>query len=120
MPDVRITCIVKPDRFSPHEHITDVGNCQASPPWKSTREQVISWIEAGTYTFYVQDDQTGRRATVGVVGSRGSSLIFEPMPMDIGMIICCHCQHVIAEGTLVKGNYGEGGVSVFCSRSVHK
>ena len=29
MADVQITCVNKPDRMSPHEHITHVGN----PGW---------------------------------------------------------------------------------------
>lgn len=63
MADVRVTCINKPNRMSPHEHITHLGG----PTWKWTREQVIQSIEARTNTFYVTDPSTGKRSDVGVV-----------------------------------------------------
>jgi hypothetical protein len=68
MGDCRITCIVKPDPLSPHEHITHVGN---PPQWIWPREQVIASIEARTNTFYVLDSRTGKRADVGVVREAG-------------------------------------------------
>ena len=69
MADCRITCIVKPDRFSKHEHITHVGNPQVG--WKWSREQVIESIDSGTNTFYVQDQNTNERSEVGVVRESG-------------------------------------------------
>ena len=68
MADCQVTCITKPDRFSPHEHITHLGNC---PAWKWTREQVIASIDAGTNTFFVVDPVTGRRSEVGVMRPNG-------------------------------------------------
>ena len=67
MADVRVTCINKPHPQSPHEHITHLGNPAANPPWKWTREEVISSIDARTNTFYVIDPRNGKRADVGVV-----------------------------------------------------
>lgn len=69
MADVQITCVNKPDRMSPHEHITHVGNPAAG--WKWTREQVIASIDAGANTFYTVDPVTGRRADVAVVREAG-------------------------------------------------
>jgi hypothetical protein len=63
MPDVRVTCITKPNRMSAHEHITHLGGSS----WKWTREAVIQSIESRSNTFYVIDARTGRRAEVGVV-----------------------------------------------------
>lgn len=63
MADVQVTCISKPHRLSPHEHITHLGGAK----WKWTREQVIASIEAKTNSFYVLDPRTGKRADVGVV-----------------------------------------------------
>lgn len=65
MADCQITCIVKPDVNSRHEHITHVGNPAAS--WMWPREQVITSIDNKTNTFYVVDPATGRRSDVGVV-----------------------------------------------------
>lgn len=58
MADVRVTCINKPNRMSPEEHITHLGG----PTWKW-----IQSIEARTNTFYVTDPSTGKRSDVGVV-----------------------------------------------------
>lgn len=66
MADVQITCIIKPHPQSPHEHITHVGNCSATPAWKWTREQVIASIDTRTNTFYVLDPNSGKRADIGV------------------------------------------------------
>jgi hypothetical protein len=57
MPDVRVTCINKPDRNSQHEHITHLGGAG----WRWTRDQVIESIEQKTNTFYVPDGTTGKR-----------------------------------------------------------
>jgi hypothetical protein len=62
MADVQITCINKPDRNSPHEHITHVGGAG----WKWTREAVIKSIDARANTFFVMDS-AGKRSDVGVV-----------------------------------------------------
>lgn len=48
----RITCIVKPDRNSPHEHITWVGSSDEGLAW--TREDAIKMLENKTDTFYVR------------------------------------------------------------------
>lgn len=62
MADAQITCITKPNRESPYEHITHVGGSG----WKWPREQVIASIDAGTNTFHVVDAH-GHRSEVGVV-----------------------------------------------------
>lgn len=62
MADARVTCITKPDRESPHEHITHLGGVG----WKWTREQVIQSIDGKTNTFHVIDAQ-GHRSDVGVI-----------------------------------------------------
>ena len=69
MADCRITCIVKPNRFSTHEHITYVGNPSAG--WKWPREEVIKSIENGTNTFFVLDEKMNKRSEVGAVRETG-------------------------------------------------
>ena len=66
MADVRIICIRKPHRDSPHEHITHVGS--GATVW--TREDVIGWIDRAEHTFYTLDS-TGKRASVAVVRESG-------------------------------------------------
>jgi len=68
MADVQVTCIIKPNPQSPHEHITHLGN---PPTWRWTREQVIASIDAKTNTFFVRDPHSGKRADVGVVREAG-------------------------------------------------
>jgi hypothetical protein len=67
MADCQVTCITKQNPMNSHEHITHVGNANASPPWKWPREQVIASIDARTNTFFVIDPRTGRRADIAVV-----------------------------------------------------
>ena len=66
MPEVRVTCITKPNPQSPHEHITHLGG----NGWYWTREQVIQSIDDRTNTFYVVDGG-GNKAYVGVVRPDG-------------------------------------------------
>lgn len=69
MADVQVTCIEKPHPYSPHEHITHIGNPAAN--WKWDRDKVITSIDAKTNTFYVIDPFNGKRADVGVVRPSG-------------------------------------------------
>lgn len=70
MQEYQVTCITKPNRFSPHEHITHVGNVAAG--WKLTRETVISRIDSGQEAFFTVDSSTGKRAYIGVVRNDGT------------------------------------------------
>jgi len=50
----RITCISKDDRENPYERITHLGGTTSSGgTWKRTQKEVISMIDAGTHSFYV-------------------------------------------------------------------
>ncbi len=70
MSNKEITCVVKPDRFSRHEHITHVGG---SGGWLLTREEVIRQIESKISSFYVKDKINGKIAYVGVVKEAGKA-----------------------------------------------
>ena len=70
MPDVQVTCIIKPNPQNLHEHITHLGNY---PKWMWTREEVVSSIDAKTNTFYVLDPFSRKRAEVGVVRESGKA-----------------------------------------------
>ena len=60
--DYQVTCIIKPNVNSPHEHITHLG----AQGWLLTRDQVIANINVG-HRFYVVDPRNGKTAWVGVV-----------------------------------------------------
>jgi Protein of unknown function (DUF3892) len=68
MADCRVTCIVKPNVNSTHEHITHLGN---PPTWVWTSEQVMQSIIQKTNTFYVLDPSTNKRSEIGVVQEQG-------------------------------------------------
>jgi hypothetical protein len=67
----RVTCINMPDRFSSHDHITHIGGVFNGKPWKITREEAISFIEAKEHSFYTIDPHSNKRADVGVRRERG-------------------------------------------------
>ena len=67
---IQVTCIIKPDPQSPHEHITHLGN---PPKWVWTREQVIASIEAKTNTFFAIDQYNRKRSEIGVVRLAGKA-----------------------------------------------
>lgn len=69
--DCQVTCIIKPNAQSPHEHISHLGNPRAN--WVWTREKVIESIESKTNTFYVIDPVSGKRANIGVVRETGKA-----------------------------------------------
>ncbi len=60
MADALVTCIIKPDRNSPHEHITNLGG----NGWCWDVQSVIASIEAKTNTFYTQSGN--KRADIKV------------------------------------------------------
>lgn len=60
---IQITCIIKSDRFNPHERITHVGGVG----WKKTQETVIQEIESGSRSYYVH--AAGRTVDVIVATS---------------------------------------------------
>ena len=66
MADYRIDCINKPNRSSPHEHITHVGGPKpdGSGRWKETVPNVVRMIEQKTHRFFTSEG--GVTASVGV------------------------------------------------------
>src|SRR5947209_17669522 len=71
MKEFEVTCVVKPNRFSPHEHITQIGNTAGG--WKITREAAIQRIESKQEAFYTVDRTSGRKMYVGVVREHGKA-----------------------------------------------
>jgi len=69
MAEYQITCITKPNRTSPHEHITHVGNKLWNPK-TITRERAIQLIDDGD-SFFVTDPNTGKKAYVRIVTPGG-------------------------------------------------
>jgi hypothetical protein len=70
MQEYEVTCVNKPNRQSPHEHITHIGNTGGN--WRITRERAIALIEAKEAAFFTVDGMTGKKAYVGVVRTGGN------------------------------------------------
>ena len=71
MQEFQVTCIIKPDRYSTHEHITHIGNIAAG--WMLTREAAIRRIDAGLEAFFTIDQTSGRKVYVQVVREVGKN-----------------------------------------------
>lgn len=65
MPELQVTCVTKPDRFSAHEHITHIGGNWT--PRILRVEEAIDLIDSGKAAFYTVEKATGKRADVRVV-----------------------------------------------------
>jgi hypothetical protein len=54
--DYRIDCVNKPNRNSPHEHITQVGGPKPDGSrWKDPVANVIGFIESKQHRFYTKE-----------------------------------------------------------------
>jgi hypothetical protein len=67
---IEVTCIVKTNRFDPHERIQSIGGKNADGSrWKLSEEEAIKGIETGKWQFYV--NQSGH--TVNVIIARSAA-----------------------------------------------
>jgi hypothetical protein len=66
MADFRIDYVNKPDRDSPHEHITHVGgpNLDGTGRWKEPVVTIVQLIESKQHQFYTKEGNAS--AWVGV------------------------------------------------------
>ena len=69
MTDYRIDCVHKPNRNSPHEHITHVGgpSPDGNGRWKDSMPNVVRLIENQLHGFYTKEGNAS--AWVGVRAS---------------------------------------------------
>lgn len=52
---LRIPCVVKTDRSSAHERIDSIGGAKPDGGrWELKQDKAISYIEDGTYVFYIE------------------------------------------------------------------
>lgn len=59
MIEMEITCVNKPDRASPHERITHLGNFARG--WKMTSAKVMELMMAKSHKFYTVERGTGKK-----------------------------------------------------------
>jgi hypothetical protein len=60
---LKITCVSKTDRHDAHERIKAVGGGAPGRVWKYAQEDAITWIEDGTFVYYVVN-QEGKEINV--------------------------------------------------------
>lgn len=66
---VRIDCVTRTQRASPHERISEVGGPNRNGGrWKLQQSQAVAGIEAGKWTFYVE--QPAAHVVAVIVASR--------------------------------------------------
>lgn len=58
---VRVSCINKTNRTSPHERISHIGGANAdNSRWKLAEDAAIAGLEGGKWAFYVERRQGDR------------------------------------------------------------
>ncbi len=70
MLEFQIDSINKPDRMSPHEHITHLGYNPGL--WKLTRASMITRIDGDQEKFFTLDKTTGKKVYIFVVRGDGN------------------------------------------------
>jgi len=72
---LRVRCVVKTGRASAHERIHSVGGVKPDGShWKLTQDKAISYIEDGTYMFYIESPMGHRIDVIVAVSAEGKSL----------------------------------------------
>ncbi|MDQ7978708.1 DUF3892 domain-containing protein [Paraburkholderia sp. SARCC-3016] len=69
MNEYEVNCVNKPNRNSPHEHITHIGHTANN--WRLTREEAIKRIDNKEAVFYTIDKTTGKHVYIGVYREQG-------------------------------------------------
>lgn len=65
---IKIRYVGRTDRPGVHERIEFVGGGFAGNQWRNSQQQVINWIEDGSFTYFVEED--GREIDVIVATSK--------------------------------------------------
>lgn len=66
--EFQITCVIKPNRYSPHEHITHLGDHTGC----LKREEVIRRIDTNEARFFTLNPFTGQKNYIYVVRGDGN------------------------------------------------
>ena len=70
---LHVRCVGKTDRTSAHERIHSVGGVKPDgSPWIMTQDKAISYIEDGTYVFYIEKTGGLRLDVIVATSAHGS------------------------------------------------
>lgn len=73
MPEHQVTCINKPNHYSPHEHIMFIGNLEGR--WRLSTESAIYQIDNHVNQFYTVEKSTREKCYIAVVREAEKILI---------------------------------------------
>ena len=73
MEHYQVTSATKPNRYSSHEHITEIGNNSVTPCWRMKREDVIRMIDSNQARFFTIDQATQTKVYIYVVREAGKA-----------------------------------------------
>ena len=72
---LHVRCASKTDRTSAHERIHSVGGVKPDgSPWIMTQDKAISYIEDGTYVFYIEKTGGLRLDVIVATSAHGNYL----------------------------------------------
>ena len=72
---LHVRCVGKTDRTSAHERIHSVGGVKPDgSPWIMTQDKAISYIEDGTYVFYIEKTGELRLDVIVATSAHGNYL----------------------------------------------
>jgi hypothetical protein len=72
---LHVRCVGKTDRTSAHERIHSVGGVKPDgSPWIMTQDKAISYIEDGTYVFYIEKTGGLRLDVIVATSAHGNYL----------------------------------------------
>jgi hypothetical protein len=72
---LHVRCVGKTDRTSAHERIHSVGGVKPDgSPWIMTQDKAISYIEDGTYVFYIEKTGGVRLDVIVATSAHGNYL----------------------------------------------
>ena len=72
---LHIRCVVRTDRTNAHERIHSVGGVKPDGSrWKLTHDKVISYIQDGTYVFYIEKPGGHRLDVIVATSAYGNYL----------------------------------------------
>ena len=67
--ELQVSCIVKSDRYNPHERIHSIGGVYGGKRWQFKEDDAIGHIESGKYSFHTL--VRGERARVIIARHSG-------------------------------------------------
>jgi hypothetical protein len=73
---LHIRCVVRTDRTNAHERIHSVGGVKPDGShWELTQDKAISYIQDGSYVFYIEKPGGHRVDVIAATGAGGNKYL---------------------------------------------